>query len=56
MLKKTLPFSMRLDADLKAELQKLADAENRSLTNFVETQLRKLVAEREREARPRGRK
>jgi len=40
---KTAPFSMRLEPDLKAELQKLADAENRSLTNFIETELRKLV-------------
>jgi predicted transcriptional regulator len=45
---KSLPFSMRLDEGLKADLQKLADAENRSLTNFIETELRKLVAERKR--------
>ena len=37
---------MRLDEALKADLQKLADAENRSLTNFIETELRRLVAER----------
>lgn len=43
---KTLPFSMRLDPELKAALQEMADEENRSLTNFVETQLRKIVAER----------
>lgn len=40
---KTLPFSMRLDSDLKAALQKLADAENRSLTNYVETLLKEAV-------------
>jgi predicted transcriptional regulator len=45
-MKRTLPFSMRLDEGLKAELQKLADAENRSLTNFIETELRRLVADR----------
>jgi len=45
-VKRTLPFSMRLDEALKADLQKLADAENRSLTNFIETELRRLVAER----------
>jgi len=45
-MNKTLPFSMRLDEDLKVELQKLADAENRSLSNFVVTALRKLVADR----------
>ena len=37
---------MRLDAEMKAELQKLADAENRSLTNFIETELRRIIAER----------
>lgn len=42
------PFSMRMDADLKAELQKLALAENRSLTNYVDTVLREHVAEREK--------
>jgi predicted transcriptional regulator len=45
-MNKTLPFSMRLDADMKAELQKLADADNRSLTNFIETELRRIIAER----------
>ena len=41
-----MPFSMRLDPELKAELQKLADGDNRSLTNFIETELRRIVAER----------
>lgn len=36
---KTLPFSMRMLAPLKANLQKLADADNRSLTNYIETVL-----------------
>jgi predicted transcriptional regulator len=30
---------MRLDDDLKADLQKLADAENRKLANWIETRL-----------------
>ena len=34
---------MRLPADLKADLQKLADKENRSLTNYIETKLREIV-------------
>ena len=42
---------MRLEEELKAELQKLADGENRSLTNFVETALWKLVADRKREGK-----
>ncbi len=37
-------LSMRLPPDLKAELQKLADKENRTLTNFIETKLREIVA------------
>lgn len=40
---KTKPFSMRLPPELKAELQKLAAAENRSLTNFIETRLWEIV-------------
>lgn len=40
---KTAPFSMRLPVELKAALQKLADKENRSLTNYIETKLRDLV-------------
>ena len=40
---KTVPFSMRLDPDLKAELQKLADADRRSLTNYVEAKLWEIV-------------
>lgn len=36
---KTAPFSMRIDPDLKAKLQKLADADDRSLTNYIERKL-----------------
>ena len=31
---------MRFEEDLKAGLQELADADNRSLTNYIETVLR----------------
>jgi predicted transcriptional regulator len=47
-MKRTLPFSMRLPEDLKAALQALADQDNRSLTNFIETELQKIVSERKR--------
>lgn len=33
---KTAPFSMRLPPDLKVALQAMAEAEKRSLTNYVE--------------------
>jgi len=45
---KTVPFSMRLDPKLKAELQKLADADRRTLTNFVETKLWEMVETQKR--------
>ena len=48
---RTKPFSMRFDEELKLELQRLANAENRSLTNYVETILRKHVAEHKRSSR-----
>ena len=35
---------MGLNPGLKAELQALADQENRTLTNFIETQLQKITA------------
>jgi len=47
-MQKTAPFSMRLEPDLKAQLQRLAEQEYRSLTNYVETVLRKHVAEQKR--------
>lgn len=40
---KTVPLSMRLDPDLKAKLKRLAERENRSLTNYIETALRRLT-------------
>jgi len=44
-MSKQAPFSMRLEPELKAALQRLAEADNRSLTNYVETILRQHVAE-----------
>jgi hypothetical protein len=44
MTQKTLPFSMRLDPAMKAELMKLAEAEGRSLTNYIEHLLRQHIA------------
>lgn len=49
-MNKTAPFSMRLDPELKEELQRLADADNRSLTNYVENWLRQHVAEAKRKS------
>ena len=52
-MKKTLPFSLRLDPELKARLQRLADADRRSLTNYVEIVLEdhvKALAKKERRA------
>lgn len=43
VMNKTVPFSMRLDPALKATLQARADADRRSLTNFVEKILRDYV-------------
>jgi len=48
---KTVPFSMRLDPKLKQELQRLADADKRSLTNFIEVQLAEIVAMAKRKAK-----
>jgi predicted transcriptional regulator len=41
---KTVPLSHRLDPELKAELQRLADADRRSLTNYIEVVLEDHVA------------
>ena len=41
---KTVPMSFRLDPDLKAKLQKLADQDRRSLTNYVEVLLEKHIS------------
>jgi predicted transcriptional regulator len=41
---KTLPFSIRLRPELKKWLQKLAEIDRRSLTNYVEIVLEDHVA------------
>lgn len=46
---KSAPFSMRMDEDLKADLERYAAEENRSLTNFIETELQRAVAQRKAE-------
>jgi predicted transcriptional regulator len=43
MQKKTLPLSMRLDPQLKEALQRLADRDRRTLTNFIEAKLWEIV-------------
>ena len=47
----TVHFSLRLDADVKAQVQALADAQNRSLGNYIETVLREHLADQKREAK-----
>lgn len=42
-MSKTAPFSMRLEPKLKDDLQKLADADHRSLTNYLEVKLREIA-------------
>jgi predicted transcriptional regulator len=39
------PLSMRIDSALKAALEKLAEVENRSLSNYILTVLWKHVAQ-----------
>jgi predicted transcriptional regulator len=38
-----LPLSMRLDPQLKEALQRLADRDRRTLTNFIEAKLWEIV-------------
>ncbi len=44
----TVHFSFRLSVALKAQLDKLAERENRSVGNLIETLLREAVAFREK--------
>jgi predicted HicB family RNase H-like nuclease len=37
------PFTLRMDTNLRAYLQKKADAQNRNLSNYVETKLWELA-------------
>ena len=43
-MNKTAPFSMRMPPPLKDAVQKLADADKRSMTNYVEKLLADHVA------------
>lgn len=36
-MNKSAPLSMRLDSDVKEALRRLAEKDNRTLTNYVET-------------------
>jgi predicted transcriptional regulator len=45
-------ISFKIDADLKAKLEKLAKEENRSLSNLIETVLLKYVQKEAREKKP----
>lgn len=42
-MSKTVPMSFRMKPDLKAKLQSLADADRRSLTNYIEVILERHV-------------
>jgi len=44
----TPQFPIRMPVDLRAELEAIAKAENRSLSNLVVTALREWLAERKR--------
>jgi predicted transcriptional regulator len=46
-VKKTVPFSMRMDPELKDLLQRLADKDHRSLTNFIEKVLLEFASRQE---------
>ncbi len=37
------PVTFRMDADLLERARRLADADNRSLTNYIETALRRAI-------------
>jgi predicted transcriptional regulator len=47
-MNKTAPFSMRLDPALKKRLQKLADKERRTLTNYIESKLYEIADHEEK--------
>lgn len=47
-VEKTVPLSFRLHPALKAGLQKLAEADRRSLTNYIEVLLEKHLEEKKK--------
>ncbi len=53
-MKKTTPMSFRPDPELKAELQRLADADHRSLTNYIETILVRHVEDKRKARKERA--
>ena len=40
---KKIPMNFRMDNELVEQLKKIAEQENRSLTNLIETELKKFV-------------
>ncbi len=40
-----VPLNVRIDRDLREQLQSLAHDQNRTLSNLVETELKRVVAE-----------
>lgn len=38
-----VPLNIRIDPDLRAQLWKIAKSQNRSLSNFVENELKQVV-------------
>lgn len=40
-----VPLNVRIDRDLREQLQNLAHDQNRTLSNLVETELKRVVAE-----------
>lgn len=45
MKKQSTPLGVRIDLDLKATLQQMAEEEERSLANFIAVHLKKLAAD-----------
>lgn len=48
---KLLPTSVRFTREMKDRLVSLADADNRSLSNFIETEMARIADQREAEAK-----
>lgn len=43
-MSKTAPYSIRFDPELRADLERLAEQDGRSLANYIEWALKKHVA------------
>ena len=48
---KLVPTSMRFTAEMKARIQALADADSRSLSNWLETRIARVVEQEEAAAK-----